>query len=278
MEKRHLLYTSALVIGAFLVGVLVSGRDAGSGKPAADLSASASIVAEFQGVTSIASGQRGVGVRPQHPGLYKVYPDVERISLPEPDHAGFPFEEVLRQRRSARQYGEEALSLRQVSQLLFAAQGITGEFRGISLRTAPSAGALYPIEVYMIAHDVKGLEPGVYHYAPDKHALEKLVSGDLRGMISDIGLTQESLKSAGAVLVFSAIFDRTRSKYGDRGLRFVYLEAGHVSQNVLLQSTSLGLNAVPIGAFFDDELNALLGLDGVAEAALLILAIGAPTE
>jgi SagB-type dehydrogenase family enzyme len=158
------------------------------------------------------------------------------------------------------------------SRLLHAAQGITDTRRGF--RAAPSAGALYPIELYAVVHDVAGMEPGLYHYAVRQHALEVLQQEDLRFAIMQAGLGQASLGQANVCFALSAIFQRTRWRYRERTYRYVMLEAGHVGQNLYLAATSLGLGACAIGAFDDDNLNDLLGLDGKEEAALYMITVG----
>jgi SagB-type dehydrogenase family enzyme len=198
------------------------------------------------------------------------------IRLPEPRPGGLRFEEALRKRRSVREYSGRPVSMGELSQILFAAQGITGESHGRKLRTAPSAGALYPMEIYVIAHTVKGLEPGIYHYDPFGHVLELRESGDMRRALSGAGLGQSALREAAFVIACAAVPGRTTAKYGERGYRYVLIETGHVGQNVLLQAVSLGLAAVPIGAFNDAELGRLLGIDGKREAALYLIAVGAP--
>jgi SagB-type dehydrogenase family enzyme len=142
------------------------------------------------------------------------------------------------------------------------------------LRAAPSAGALYPIEIYVVLHRTEGLVPGLYHYAVKDHALEQLQTEDLRGEIVFRGLGQEFLGKANLVLVFTAIFQRLRWKYQERAYRYALLEAGHLGQNVYLVGTSMGLGVCAVGAFLDDELNSLLGIDGQEEAAVYTLAVG----
>ncbi len=207
------------------------------------------------------------------PAGYKTYPNAKRISLPDPHgYYGLSLEGAIEARRSIRDYTSEPLSLVELSRLLHAAQGITDQRRGF--RAAPSAGALYPIETYAVAHNVAGLEPGVYHYAVAGHALEQLRTGNLRAAITVAGIGQEMLGQAGVCFVLSAIFQRTRWKYRERTYRYVLLEAGHIGQNLYLAATSMGLGACAVGAFLDDQLNDLLGLDGVEEAALYIIAVG----
>ena len=160
----------------------------------------------------------------------------------------------------------------ELSRLLHAATGITDSARGY--RAAPSAGALYPIETYLIVHNVEGLEPGAYHYNVADHALEQLQTVDLRTEIVVAGIGQEMLGQAQICFVLSAIFQRTRWKYRERSYRYVLLEAGHIGQNLYLAATSMGMGACAVGAFLDDNLNDLLGLDGKEEAAIYLFAAG----
>ncbi len=152
--------------------------------------------------------------------------------------------------------------------------GINAERWGHGLRSAPSAGALYPIEVYLVVHRVEGLKPGLYHYGVRDHALELVRASDLRGEIVRHGLMQEFLGQANLVLVFTAIFQRLRWKYQERTYRYALLEAGHLGQNVYLAATSMGMGACAVGAFLDDDLNAMLGVDGQHEAAIYMLSVG----
>lgn len=212
--------------------------------------------------------------KPSHPERFKQYPKAKTVQLPEPDFTGIGFEDAIRQRRSVRSYSLEPISLAQLSQLLFAAQGVTGKLFNHELRTAPSAGALYPFEIYMVVNNVTGLEPGIYHYAVIEHALHLIKTGSFKQQITSAGLGQDMLGNSAVTFVLSAIFDRVRQKYGDRGFRYTYMEAGHISQNISLQSVSLGLGSVTVGAFKDPALNELIGVDGVAEAAIYLHAVG----
>jgi len=213
--------------------------------------------------------------KPRRPPQYKVYPRVNKIELPEPEYAGMTVEEALKKRRSIRNYSTKPISKAQLSQLLFAAQGVTGRMYGKALRTAPSAGALYPFEIYIVANNVQDLPQGIYHYSVLDHTLEPVKSGDFRGQITDAGLDQEMLGDAGVTFVLSAIFDRVRHKYGERGFRYVYMEAGHISQNIYLQAVSLGLGSVCAGAFLDEKVNQLIDVDGRREAVVYLHAVGA---
>lgn len=212
--------------------------------------------------------------KPKKPPQYKTYPEAKLVRLPDPDYRGMIVEDAIKNRRSVRNYSARSLSIHQLSQLLFAAQGTTGKMYGQPLRSTPSAGALYPFEVYLIVNNVEGLSQGIYHYAVLKHALELVKSGDFSSNITDAGLEQDMLGESDVTFVLSAIFDRTRHKYGERGYRYVYIEAGHISQNIYLQAVSLGLGSVSVGAFLDHKMNDLIGVDGRKEAVIYVHAIG----
>jgi SagB-type dehydrogenase family enzyme len=177
-----------------------------------------------------------------------------------------PLEEAIASRRSVREFTDKPLSESEISQLLWAAQGITDE-RG--LRAAPSAGALYPLEVYV------ALPEGTYHYLPRSHTIQLISERDLREDVWEAGLKQDALRQAPAVFVFAAVYQRTEAKYGDRAQRYVRMEAGHAAQNLLLQAVALGLGAVPIGAFYDDQVQASLGLPA-DHRVLYLIPVGHP--
>ena len=180
------------------------------------------------------------------------------IPLPEPRYAGdVSVEKALRERRSVRSYEDAPLDLAEISQILWSAQGITST-RGF--RTAPSAGALYPLELYVITGNVKNLPAAIYKYTPRNHALLEIVSGDRRPHLSRAALRQGSIRKAPAVILFCAVFERTTGKYGQRGIRYVHMEVGHAAQNVCLQAIALGLQTVVIGAFRDAEVKAIANL------------------
>jgi SagB-type dehydrogenase family enzyme len=193
------------------------------------------------------------------------------VDLPEPRLAGdVSLEEALQMRRSVREYAGAPLTLEEVSQLLWAAQGITSDWGG---RTAPSAGALYPLEVYLVAGSVADLEPGVFRYDPASHQLLKVKEGDVRAALCDVSLGQEAVRNGAIDIVIAAVYERAEVKYGDRAERYVHMEAGHAAQNIYLQATSLELGAVTIGAFSDDAVARVLDLrDG--EAPLYVIPVG----
>ena len=175
-------------------------------------------------------------------------------------------EEVLRGRRSRRRFRKEKISFEALSQLLWAAQGVTP---GGGYRTAPSAGALYPLELYVAAPG------GLLHYLPAVHACEKVLESDVRGLLYGHALAQEPLAEAPCVFVLSAAFHRLHPKYGDRAECYTYLEAGHAAQNLLLQAVALGLGAVPIGAFDRDAVHAGLHLSA-EETPVYLIPVGRP--
>ena len=179
------------------------------------------------------------------------------IKLPEPRYdSEFSIEEAILKRRSKREYSQEALSLKDVSQLLWAAQGITGP-PGFG-RAAPSAGGTYPLEIYVVAGRVEGLEAGIYQYNPEGDSITRIRTGDFRKELQEAGLNQEWIGNAAIDLVFTAVYERTTDKYGDRGIRYVHLEAGHAAQNVYLQAISLNLGTVVVGAFDDKRVIEIL--------------------
>lgn len=184
-------------------------------------------------------------------------------SLPKPRTEGpISLEETLSKRRSVREFSSDPLSISEISQLLWAAQGIT-DFRG--LRAAPSAGALYPLELYVLTQD------GVFHYDVQAHALKTIIEGDLRQDLYRAALNQEAILQAPLTIVITAIYARIEVKYGgNRTPRYVHLEAGHAAQNILLQAVSLNLGAVPIGAFEDSRVQTVLDLPPDHEPLYLI--------
>lgn len=178
------------------------------------------------------------------------------IQLPNPATDGDKsLEKTLADRRSVRNYADKALSLGQISQMLWAAQGET-DSRGF--RTAPSAGALYPLEVFVAAGNVEDLSPGIYRYSPETHELVRTSEGDRRKELHRAALNQPAVSRAPAVFVFSAVFERVTGKYGKRGVQYAFMEAGHAAQNLCLQAVSLDLVSVPVGAFDNDGIQRIL--------------------
>jgi len=190
------------------------------------------------------------------------------LELPKPTITGeISLEQLLVQRRSIREYPDAALSLAEVGQLLWAAQGFT---HAEGLRTAPSAGALYPLELYVVAGRVEDLVQGVYHYAPGRHQLVKTGDEDVREALARAALSQSCVSEAPAVIVFTADTARTTKKYGDRGRRYVEMEVGYASENVFLQAEALGLATVPVGAFEDEKVAGVLRIPGELQVLLMM--------
>ena len=195
-------------------------------------------------------------------GQFKNYPDAEGIELPDPEvKGGDKLWEVIARRRSYRDYQEKPIDIRQLSQLLWACQGITGRSRNFLFRAAPSAGALYPVETYVVANHVEGLGMGLYHFDIPAHGLKLLSAGDHRDKAMEAGLNQPVLYEGAVVFVWTASVRRGRWKYRQRAWRYFYLDCGHLCQNLMLAAEAMGLGASPIGAFFDEEVAGMLGTD-----------------
>jgi len=180
------------------------------------------------------------------------------VRLPTPRHDGkVSLERAVRARRSVREFARGTLTLAEVGQVLWAAQGVTD---AVGFRTAPSAGALYPLVVHLMTGEVSSLGPGVYRYAPDEHTLIKAGEGDRRADLATAALGQSWIADAPAALVLAAVYHRTTDKYGARGERYVHIEVGHAGQNVYLQALALSLGTTEVGAFDDRAVKAVLGL------------------
>ncbi|MEO0083446.1 MAG: SagB/ThcOx family dehydrogenase [candidate division WOR-3 bacterium] len=191
------------------------------------------------------------------------------MKLPEPNYQGtMSVEQALKQRRSVRNFKDAALTLKEVSQLLWAGQGQTANWGG---RTAPSAGATYPLELYLVVGNVDGLEKGVYHYDGAKHELKKLSNQDVRSNIASASWRQEFIAQAPIIIVIAADYQRTTGKYGQRGIRYVDNEIGHCGQNIHLQAEALGLGTVVVGAFQD---SLIMNILRIKEEPRYIMPIG----
>lgn len=200
------------------------------------------------------------------------------LKLPPPQKKGkISVEEAISKRRSIRDYQKKSLTLKDLSQLLWASQGITDPLK--KLRTAPSAGATYPLTIYLIVgkEGVDKLTPGLYRYHPLDHQLEFILKGDFRQDLARAALGQRWVKEAPIDIVISAIYEKTTERYGQRGIRYVHLEAGHVGQNLYLQATALNLAMVVVGAFIDKEIQEILNLKE-NEKPLYIIPIGHPKK
>ena len=235
---------------------------------------------DFQRVTRYIRGRMVGGYLDwsNKPEVYKHYLCSKKIELPFPEQVNtLSFEEVIRKRRSIRRFSEKSLSLKQLSYLLWCSTGIQRVEKGYEFRNAPSAGALYPIETYLLIKKVDGLELGLYHYNVKSHSLEELKVGDFSVLLANACLGQEMLASAGIVFIWSGIFARSKWKYKQRAYRYVYLDCGHIAQNLALCATSLGLGSCQVGAFYDDEINNFIGLDGKEESVIYLSSVGYPT-
>ncbi|HIQ39482.1 MAG TPA: SagB/ThcOx family dehydrogenase [Methanothermococcus okinawensis] len=192
--------------------------------------------------------------------------------LPEPRiYGNMSLEEAIFKRRSVREYSDKPLKLEDLSQILWAAQGITEPER--KFRSAPSAGATYPLEIYVVVKEVENLKPGVYRYIPINHSLKVIKEGDFSYQLYRACINQRWVLDAKANLVITAVYGRTTSIYGERGVRYVHMEAGHVGQNIYLQSTALGVGTVAVGAFYDEYVEEVVEC-GPDEKALYVFPLG----
>ena len=196
------------------------------------------------------------------PQLYKECAEATKIELPsfQPAQA-MSLGQTLKQRKSVRDFQGKPISKGQLAYLLWASTGIQRVEDGYEFRTAPSAGALYPIETYLVVNNVKGVEAGIYHYSIRSHQLEQLRRGDFRRQITAAALGQAMCATASVVLVWSAVFERCKWKYGQKAYRYIYLDAGHIAENLALAAASLNRGSCEIGALYDEKVNAIIGVD-----------------
>jgi len=239
----------------------------------------AGIGGRFQEETKHVRGKLGGGyhLRLSRPEPVKSYPEAPRVSLDPPAFQdGMSIWETVGGRQSIRDFAREPVSLAALSQMLWAAQGITRQELHREFRAAPSAGALYPVETYLSAQNVSDLEPGIYHYSSSEHAIELLKEGSFGARFAEAAFDQDFLAAAGVVFCWTAVFARSAWKYAERAYRYVYLDAGHIAQNVALAAVALGLGSCQVAALYDDEVNTLLGVDGEEESILYLTAVGRP--
>lgn len=219
-------------------------------------------------------GQEGEGYGPE---LYKAYPGSNRVKMPVPKISReVSLDYILKKRQSVRDFSLAPLKLEQLSYLLWASTGIQRVDNGFAYRTAPSAGALYPIETYVVTHNIAGLDKGVYHHNIREMSLEEIRLGDHTGQIRDAAMGQDVCSRAAAVFVWTAVFGRSKSKYGQRAYRYIYLDAGHIAENLALAAVSMGLGSCPIAALYDDEVNNVIDVDGTEESVVYMAAVGWP--
>jgi SagB-type dehydrogenase family enzyme len=205
----------------------------------------------------------------------KNYPESERFQLPKPDlNRPANLWQCMTSRRSERDTTSELLSLNELSTLLWAAQGVTARAGIHFFRTAPSAGALYPFETYLYVDHVDDIPQGLYHFDVASFALERLKEGSFNQGLTTACLGQPVIRRAAVVFIWTAMMLRCMVKYRNRAMRYIPMDLGHVCQNVQLASTAMNLGSCPIGAFFDDEINRLLGIDGEDETVLYLITVG----
>jgi SagB-type dehydrogenase family enzyme len=209
------------------------------------------------------------------PKLYKTYPDKPQIKLPDVTVLShLSLQEVLKTRKSVRDYSNKPIRMEILSYLLWASTGISRKEGGYEFRTAPSAGALYPIETYLVVNRAEGICPGIYHYNIRSHVLELLKEGDYAEQTAQAALGQTMCIQAPVVFIWTAVFQRMKWKYGQRAYRYVYLDAGHIAENLALAAVSLGLGSCQIGALFDEEINQIVEVNGVEESVLYMSVTG----
>ena len=209
------------------------------------------------------------------PDLYKTYSRAKKIKLKSPKNLSkSTFFEILENRKSIRNFSKKPIGSDQLSYLLWATTGINRQEFDFEFRTAPSAGALYPIETYLVVNSVKDIPKGIYHYLIKDHALEELKLGDFGIDTANAALDQNMCADAAVVFIWTAIFERSNWKYGQRGYRYIYLDAGHIGHNLALAATALNLGSCQIAALFDDEVNKLIDVDGKEESTIYMSIVG----
>ncbi|MEJ2245495.1 MAG: SagB/ThcOx family dehydrogenase [Acidobacteriota bacterium] len=203
---------------------------------------------------------------------------IRKVPLPDPQiDKTEKFWDVISRRRSMRHYTAAAsLSIRDLAMLLWATQGITAASSQFEFRSAPSAGGLYPIETYLMCRNVETLEPGIYHFRPHEFDLELIKAGDFGVAFANAALGQSMVSDAPVCFIWTALVQRSKWKYRQRAYRYIYLDAGHIAQNLYLAGTAINLGVCGIGAFFDDHINNLLGVDGVEETVVYLASLGRP--
>jgi SagB-type dehydrogenase family enzyme len=220
--------------------------------------------------------ERDPGMRQSMLRAGKLFPHRPWRSLPPPEFPAVAFESVVRCRRSSKAFGRKTLAIQTLSTILFVAYGITRRAEDAARpdrRTVPSAGALYPLDLYVAVQQVQSVPPGLYHYAPDRHVLAEVRQADLRDDLAR-GMIEPALAGAPAIVIIAAAFWRSRTKYGLRGYRFTLLEAGHVAQNIQLAAAALNACALPVGGFFDRHIDDLLAINGLHESTVYLVALG----
>lgn len=212
------------------------------------------------------------------PETYKIYPHSKTVRLPNQleEETTATFTEVIQKRRSTRAFSPKPLSKLDLAFLLWASTGIQRIEHGYEFRLSPSAGALYPIETYIVVNRVEDVPEGIYHYNIKDHSLEEIKTGNFGAAIAHAALDQTICAIAPVVFIWTGIFNRSKWKYSQRAYRYVYLDAGHIAQNLALAATSILRGCCQVGAFFDNEINSILDLDGTDESVIYLTAAGHP--
>lgn len=210
------------------------------------------------------------------PAPYKEFPyALKHFPIRPPDqHGGRPLWEVIAKRRSIREFSRQSITFSELSQLIWATQGITSKVYGFDFRASPSAGALYPIETYIVANRVGEIPPGLYHYNVKEAQLILLKEGHFGSDLQYAGLGQEMLEEAACVFIWTAVVERSKWKYRERAYRYIYMDVGHIGQNLYLAAAVLNLGCCTVGAFFDEEVDRLIGVDGKEEISIYLGAVG----
>jgi SagB-type dehydrogenase family enzyme len=210
------------------------------------------------------------------PTLYKEFPaSLPHVPLhPPEEREGKPIWKTIAQRRSYREFSPHPITFTELSQLIWTTQGITARASGYDFRATPSAGALYPIETYIVVNRVNELNAGIYHFNIRENQLILLKEGNFGRDLSHAGLGQEMLEEASCVFVWTAIVERSKWKYRERAYRYIYMDAGHIGQNLYLAATAMNLGCCTVGAFFDEEIDRLIGVDGKEEISIYLGAVG----
>ncbi len=211
------------------------------------------------------------------PEIYKSYPSSKTIQLSNQlQETTITFSEALQKRKSIRTFSTQPLSKIDLAFLLWASTGIQRTEHGYEFRTSPSAGALYPIETYIVANNVEDIEKGLYHYNIKNHLLEEIKLGNFGDKLAHSALDQEMCADASTVFIWTAVFRRSKWKYSQRAFRYIYLDAGHIAQNLALAAVSIGCGSCEGGAFFDDEINSIVDIDGTSESTICLNVVGHP--
>jgi SagB-type dehydrogenase family enzyme len=209
------------------------------------------------------------------PSPYKESCPEKSFPIHSPDlRGGKPLWEVISQRRSVRDFSRQPITFHELSQLVWATQGMTSRASGFDFRASPSAGGLYPIETYLVVNRVEEISPGLYHHDVKKAELALLKEGNFGPDLKEAGLGQEMLEEAACVFIWAAIVRRSKWKYRERAYRYIYMDAGHIAQNLYLAAGALNLGCCTVGAFFDEEVDRVIGADGKEEVSVYLGAVG----